>query len=285
MLRKLTYFSDPINPGKSSMQYPDYKVKILDWTSNAGDYGRVPFDFDDPRSHEPLVSVTERGIAAESYYARTDGLNWPYNARIDGSLKDVWCRRGVAEKLLNVNSRLKPYDVELFVLDAYRAIDVQRGLWAFFEAEARRKMPHRSAEEIRNYILQFVSDPTRFNRDDPTTWPVHSSGGAVDLTLRHVDGDLLDMGARFDEPSAASFSDALERLALKGVLSSDDAALKNRRLLHWAMEQEGFVNYPLEFWHFDFGDQMYVHHLALLGVNAPVAAWYGTIDPPTMSGE
>lgn len=262
------------------MRDPDYKIKIWPEAGNAGGYKDVPFDFEDPRGREPLVSLTKAGLAGESFYARTDGRNWPYNARIEGSLKDLWARQSVAEKLLRVNEALLPFDVELFVWDAYRPIETQLGLWRFFEAEAERRMPEASAAQKRDFILTFVSDPTRFDPKDPTSWPVHSCGGAVDLTLRKIGGKLVEMGARFDEPSEASASDFFERLCRNGTIAEDDEALNNRRLLHEAMESEGFVNYPLEYWHFDWGDQMYVRHLAARGHEGPKAAWYGTVAPP-----
>jgi D-alanyl-D-alanine dipeptidase len=64
-------------------------------------------------------------------------------------------------------------------------------------------------------------------------------------------------------------------------MKPDDPRLLNRRLLHRAMTEEGFLNYPLEFWHYDFGDQMYVLHAGLLKLpDAPKTAWYGYADAP-----
>jgi D-alanyl-D-alanine dipeptidase len=187
----------------------------------------------------------------------------------------------VAERLIRVNARLRPFDAEIFVVDAYRPIRCQAGLWEFFWAQARREMPEATREEQENYVRNFVSDPTRFAREDSRTWPVHSSGGAVDVILRRADTrETLDLGARFDEMSPDSYSDALERKLAAGEIAADDPRLLNRRLLHWAMAEEGFVNYPFEFWHFDYGDQMYVLHARLLGLPAPDAAWYGYVDPP-----
>ena len=40
------------------------------------------------------------------------------------------------------------------------------------------------------------------------------------------------------------------------------------------MIDEGFVNYPAEYWHFDFGNQMYVLNARALGRRYD-AAWYG----------
>jgi D-alanyl-D-alanine dipeptidase len=258
---------------------PNYAIPILDWSSNAGSYGTIPVDNDDPRSRDPLVPVEEFGIAGESFYSRRDGKNWPYLVPIQGSLSRLWCRRLVAEKLVEVNARLRSYGAELYVWDAYRPIECQRGLWAFFSEQSLREMPNVSDEARKQYVLNYVSDPTRFVRSDSTTWPVHSSGAAIDLTLRDLGtSNLHDMGARFDEMHPVSHSDYFER---EPSSPHTDVIRRNRRLLHWAMTKEGFVNYPLEFWHFDWGNQMYVQNMKLLGGKAPRAAWFGYIDLPT----
>jgi D-alanyl-D-alanine dipeptidase len=259
-----------------------FKIPVFGWPANAGDYHNVPFDAADPRGAEPLVKLADHGIAGENYYARTDGQNWPYNQVIEGSLPDIWARRSIAEKLVSVNRILQPYGVELFVFDAYRPVECQKGLWKFFWAEAARLKPNADEAELRDYVLNYVSDPSLFDAANARTWPVHACGGAVDLTLRKIgSGDVLDMGARFDEMDPVVYSDALERKLVAHTIAADDPRLWNRRLLHWAMTQEGFINYPFEFWHFNFGDQMYALHARLLGrADAPEAAWYGYIPPP-----
>jgi D-alanyl-D-alanine dipeptidase len=259
----------------------DYVIDIIDLASNAGSYNNVPFDADDKRAADPLVRLADFGIAGESFYARVDGKNWPYYTRIEGSLPDIWARELVAKKLKRVNELIRQHGVELYVWDAYRSIDCQRGIWKFFSDQATRHMPTASADEKKQFVLNYVSDPTRFVRSDSRTWPAHTSGGAVDLTLRSLRTlELCDMGARFDEMDDISHSHYFE-----GELENDrspqtDIVRSNRRLLHWGMSQEGFVNYPLEFWHFDWGNQMYVSNLRMTGKSAPAAAWYGYIDPP-----
>jgi D-alanyl-D-alanine dipeptidase len=257
------------------------KIPVLDWSADTGSYRDIPVDAADPRGAEPLVRFSDFGIPCESFYARTDGGNWPYRARIVGAMRHVWGRKGVAERLVRVNARLASFDAEVFVVDAYRSIKCQEGLWEFFRAQARREMPDATQEEQRSYVRNFISDPTQFTRGDSRTWPVHSSGGAVDVILRRAGThEALDLGARFDEMSPDSCSDALERKLAAGEIAADDPRLLNRRLLHWAMAEEGFVNYPFEFWHFDYGDQMYVLHGRLLGLPVPAAAWYGYVGPP-----
>jgi len=265
------------------MQKTNHEIPILDWQSNAGNYKEVKVNLEDPREKEPLVRLKDYGISGQNFYARTDGNNWPYHTRIEGSLNDLWCRKQVAEKLVRIRDQLKPQGVDIYVLDAYRAIACQQGLWDFFSRQALKIMPEASDAERRNYVLTCVSDPTRFKRDDSTTWPVHASGGAIDLTLRDcVTGDLLDMGARFDEADPVSSSDYYERLCKTDATEKNIKIRDNRRLLYNAMREEGFVNYPHEFWHYDWGDQMYVFNSGHLykDCTPPAAAWYGYCDPP-----
>jgi D-alanyl-D-alanine dipeptidase len=260
---------------------PGFRVPIRDWAGSTGDYGYVPIDNGDPRGAESLVKLAEYDVASEAFYARTDGQNLPYRRPIEGSLPDVWVRRGVAEKLAAINVKLRPIGVEIFVWDGYRPVTTQKGLWSFFERLIREQQPSASDAEVRAQVLRYVSDGSRFDPDNWATWPVHSCGGAVDLTLRvYPDGDLLDMGAPFDDMTPLSHTDALERAAQHGVLAPSAPALWHRRLLWFAMQSEGFVNYPLEYWHHDWGDQMYVANGRLTGQVQIEKAWYGFCPSP-----
>ncbi len=260
---------------------PPAPIPISMAAMDAGGYGAVPVDTGHPLFAEPLADPRDHGVAGENWYSRTDGGNAPYGRAIAGEWRGIWCRKSVAEKLAKVNAQLRKSGFELFVMDALRPIERQFALWDFFHEKARRDMPGASAAELHAHVLQFVSDPTRFNLTDPTSWPTHTTGGAVDVSLRSLQtGELADMGAGFDEMSARSASDHYERELAAGRIGADDARLVRRRLLHGAMSAEGFVNYPPEFWHFDWGTQMYVRNLQAQGGDAPSAAWYGYVAPP-----
>jgi len=252
---------------------------------DAGSYGGVAVDEAHPLFVEPLVNLSAYGLAGENYYARTDGANAPYHRAIAGHINSLWARRSVAEKLVRVNRRLQGWGFHLFIWDAYRPPACQQGLWDFWWERARYEQPDADNAAIRARVLKFVSDPTRFDQHDSTSIPTHATGAAIDLTLQHREtGALVEMGAGFDEMSERAASDYYERALETGEVVPDDPRLLHRRLLHWAMRAEGFVNYPPEFWHFDWGNQMYVRNLAAgseaLGGDAPRAAWYGYACPP-----
>jgi D-alanyl-D-alanine dipeptidase len=248
-------------------------------------YLDIPIDNNDPRSREPLIPLESVGVAYESYYAKTDGNNPPFGATIMGSRRDVWLRKSVAEKLARVNELLRPYEAELFVLDGHRSVQCQQGLWDFYYAKAKEEIPGGTDQEHRARARQFIVDPVAFNENDSRTWPAHTNGAAIDLTLRDsVTKELLDMGAHFEEDSEADYSagDYFERQLLAGRIDENDVRLQNRRLLNWAMTREGLLNETAKvFWHYDWGNQIYVRASRALLQDPPKAAWYGYIAPPS----
>ena len=264
-----------------SIQTLDHVIPIIDPAVYAGDYTGIAIDASDPRADDPLVRLDNVGVAYESHHARSDGGNWPYHRPVEGARPDMWLRRSGAEILVRVNERLREFGVELFVLDGYRPIACQRGLWDFFIDEARAENPSASPEECRDFALGHAFDPGPFSEDDPRTWPSHTTGGSVDLTLRDLaTGALLDMGVRFEDINPISANDYFERELRAGRLKPDDSRLWNRRLVHWAMQSEGFMNDPFVFWHYDWGNQLYVKIRRALTSDPPAAAWYGYIGPP-----
>jgi zinc D-Ala-D-Ala dipeptidase len=262
----------------------DHQVPLTSLDMFSGSYLDIPIDQNDPRGREPLIPLDSVGVAFESYYAKTDGNNPPFNRVIEGSRRDIWLRKSVAEKLARVNELLRPFEAELFVLDGYRSVACQQGLWDFYYGKAKQENPTGSDDEHRARARQFIVNPVNFDEHDSRTWPAHTNGAAIDLTLRDsVTKDLLDMGASFEADAEFDFSagDYFERQLLAGHIDENDVRLQNRRLLNWAMMQEGLLNETAKvFWHYDWGNQIYVRASRALLKDPPQAAWYGYIDPP-----
>jgi D-alanyl-D-alanine dipeptidase len=259
----------------------DHEVPITSLEMFSSPYSEIPIDKNDPRGREPLIPLESVGVAFESYYAKTDGKNPPFDRSIAGSRQDVWLRKSVAEKLARVNELLRPFEAELFVLDGHRSVACQQGLWDFYYAKAKQENPSGSDQEHRAYLRQFVVDPASFDEADSRTWQAHTTGAAVDLTLRDsLTRELLEMGANFEEDNEASASDYFERQLLAGHIDESDVRLQNRRLLHWAMTKEGLLNETAKvFWHYDWGNQAYVRASRAFLQDPPQAAWYGYIAP------
>ena len=262
----------------------DHQVPITSPQMFATPYSEIPIDKHDPRGREPLVPLESVGVAFESYYAKTDGNNPPFGRAIEGSQKDVWLRKSVAEKLARVNERLQPFQAELFVLDGHRTVACQQGLWSFYYAKAKQEIPGGSEQQQHAWARRFVVDPVSFDANDPRTWQAHTSGGAVDLSLRDsVTKELLDVGAHFEQDTPALIADYFERQLLAGQITEDDARLQNRRLLHWAMTSEGLLNETSNVvWHYDWGNQIYVRASRVFSKDPPQAAWYGYIESPEL---
>jgi zinc D-Ala-D-Ala dipeptidase len=249
--------------------------------TSALSYHEIAINSSDPRHNNPLVNLSDYGIAGKAFYSRLDGLNAPYHRCICPESSVMKSRKLVAEKLKKVNARLAPLGLELYVFDAYRPVSCQRELWDYFLAEARRIVGSSEQSRLIEYAGKYCSNPTAYDPHNYKTWPTHLTGGAVDLTLkdRHS-GELLYMGSIFDEASSLASTSYFEEpsrsepdpLTKPGSVktqgspgpdaraASDIEAMRNRRLLYWVMQAEGFANYPNEWWHFDFGNQMWVQN-------------------------
>lgn len=271
----------PAMPDMTALLELNHRIPIIDAARYGKAYGQVAHDPADPRAGEPLVLLDTVNVAYCSYHARTDGENPPYHRALNGSRKDTWLRAGAAASLARVNEKLRPFGYEVFVLDGYRSVECQQALYDFYFEQGRATVADPTDEACHAYANQFVRNTFRFSPTNSDAWPAHSTGAAVDITLRSlVTGELVDMGSRFEEMTETSHNDYFERQLLAGAIDGTDPRLWHRRLAHWALESEDWVNSPWVFWHYDLGNQLYVQMRRHLGGTAPEAAWYGYIEEP-----
>ena len=273
-------------PQKYSVEIPEQKLRTLlpferkpvppvSIARTDLSYHAITFDFNDPRSKEPLVKLKDFGIEGECFYARTDKQNAPYYECVCKGNAGAYSRKGIALKLAEVNKTLAPYGYELYVLDAYRPVSCQRALWNYFIQRAKQVLKSPTEAECINFAGKYCSDPRKFDPKDQLTWPTHSTGGAVDLTLRRLkSGELAYMGGVFDDASVQSKSTYYEGRNDEEMSASDIEARRNRRILYWAMVSHGFVNYIAEWWHYDFGTQLWAKN----------AAWFMEISRTVTGG-
>lgn len=209
----------------------------------------------DPRFNEPLVDIADVGVAGTSFYAGY--RNPPYYHPAPGAVTQVLVRESVGRLLAEVNARVAPVGLELFVFDGWRPTAVQ----AYFHdtwlpEEMRRRLPDMPEHLLQREVGKYWAAPS----DDPSAPAPHNTGGAVDLTLRWADtGEALWMGCLFDDASAVANLDHFEK-RLRGpsrMAFSDEEARANRRLLHHLMTQAGFAPNPYEWWHFGYGERMW----------------------------
>lgn len=251
-------------------------IPIFDSPPTTADLAAIGIDADDPRAHEKLLDIGAAGVPGRNYYARTDCRNLPYNAPIQGAIDRLLARESVVRMLVQAHRGLAPYGLGLYVLDAYRPVETQRGIWNFFRARIAASDPAASAAAIDAETKRYVSHP---GSAGDSVGPLHASGGAVDLWLIDLKtGEPLEFGAGFDEMNAVCQTDHFERLLAAGQVAADDPPLCNRRILYWSMREVGFTNYPYEYWHYDYGDRMYALCARMLGETAVTRAWYSSVD-------
>lgn len=125
----------------------------------------------------------------------------------------------VAIRLHKVQQNLEFRGLGLKIFDGYRPLSVQKIFW------------------------EICPDPTRVA--NPATGSKHNRGAAVDVTLVDPSGQELLMPSGYDE-----FTERANRAYHQGSLK----ALHHRQILQDAMELEGFIALPEEWWHFDDPD-------------------------------
>ena len=205
---------------------------------------RLPFDnglrdFEDTRM--TVLERTDRILPAPAYPGM--GL---------GCAVDYCAVRTPVKSLLHMASLLLPEGLSLKILDAWRPFSLQAELYDYYAdlLEKRFSLSALPEEERLKIVHSFVSPPVP-DRDSP---PVHTTGGAVDLTLVRADGTELYMGTGFDDFSPAAATAYFEGKVLS---AKNREARDNRRLLYRVMTDVGFTNLPSEWWHFDLGDKFW----------------------------
>jgi CubicO group peptidase (beta-lactamase class C family)/D-alanyl-D-alanine dipeptidase len=134
----------------------------------------------------------------------------------------AFMQRPAAEALLRAHKRLKEMGYGLLIHDAYRPWYVTKIFWDATPDDKKI----------------FVADPTQGSR--------HNRGCAVDLSLYDLaTGKPIEMVGVYDEMSERSYP---------GYPGGTSLQRWHRELLRRVMEDEGFLVYTFEWWHFDYRD-------------------------------
>ena len=170
---------------------------------------------------------------------------------IRGAVDRCLVRESVAKKLSEA-VKLLPAGYGFKLYDTWRPYEVQYSLYYnYFGALVDSgKYEDCTVRELRELTKTFVSLPVK--GEDVSF--VHSTGGAVDLTIVDDRGLELNMGSGFDEFSEKSNTDYYE------VHGGAETVRDNRRLLYRVMTECGFTNLPSEWWHFDYGDKFWAFY-------------------------
>ena len=157
----------------------------------------------------------------------------------DKKAENFCVRPMVAFKLYLAGQMLpKGYKFKLF--ETYRSRDKQLALWDNEVARIRKENPDMTEKEVLKLANLGIANPYELGSG-------HQTGGAVDITICDSKGRELDMGTAYlttDNPKTIT--------SAKGLTFQQ---YKNRYLLKNTLAKVGLVNYPLEWWHFSFGEQ------------------------------
>lgn len=206
------------------IQYFSIKEAPKQTTPAKGKYGLAPMasitDYEALVSKEPkqqLVALEKfiPGIQLDIRYATSNNIM----KRPVYNIPAAYMRLPAAEALKAVQEELRPLGYGLKIYDAYRPYDVTVIFYEQF------------------HDTTFVASPYSGSR--------HNRGCAVDLTMIDLKtGKEVEMPTPYDDFTKTAH-------AVYPDVSRD--ALHNRSLLQRLMLKNGFVIYPDEWWHFDFG--------------------------------
>lgn len=187
---------------------------------------------------EPLVALSTLSPKTIKVYSAY------YHLGYEGALPELYLREDAAKRLATAAEKL-PVGYCLVALDGWRSTQVQASLYEHFR-QSLLLQGWQEGEALTAEVGKFVALPTT-NLQKPSP---HLSGGAIDLTIAGKDG-WLDMGTEFDDFSDLADTRYFEQLAEP---SEQQIAIRNnRRLLYHLMTDAGFVNYPKEWWHYEYG--------------------------------
>jgi D-alanyl-D-alanine dipeptidase len=188
-------------------------------------------------------------------------------------------RKSVLDALTRAQTRLgelKP-GWKILIFDAYRPNAVQ-----VFMVEREYALQAKAAgldpaaltdaerEKLTSKVLRIWGIPS----EDPAAPPLHSTGGAVDITLADETGREVDMGGAIDENSDRSNPDHYAG-------AQDKAGRRfhaNRELLNHIMTSEDFCRMRDEWWHFSKHDQYWAWRERETGRDPAAVALYGRAD-------
>ena len=165
------------------------------------------------------------GVKIDLRYATTNNFT---GSNIYGGFNHAFLHRIAAAKLREAAATMQQQHPgwQLLIYDAARPRSAQQQLWQRVAGTDKQR---------------YVANPAKGS--------IHNYGFAVDLGIIDQDGHELDMGTGFDSFEPVSQPALEDKYIKSGQLST--AQLANRKILRGVMQQAGFIQLPLEWWHFD----------------------------------
>ena len=148
---------------------------------------------------------------------------------------EMLCRQSVAEKLKRIAKQLSEEGLGIYIYELYRSPEQQQA--RLQETYNRYGDKFSNRDELEKFVRHCTAG----------VGGGHQTGGAVDLTLCDNNGIPLDMGSEYP----VKCPQMVTSYQLPPIING------RRRLLCNVMHKEGFANYPGEWWHFAYGDQLW----------------------------
>lgn len=150
-------------------------------------------------------------------------------------------RMSVLDLLTKASTNL-PSEYKMLVSTAFRPYEMQKRMW-------RKRLFQMAINKPFKMIFsnkEWLKECARYTA--PPGGSSHQCGAAIDITILDENNIHLDMGSMMSDFGSLvhTFSDKVTRLQKQ-----------NRKLLFDIMTNVGFSNYPLEWWHYSYGDRMW----------------------------
>lgn len=192
-------------------------------------------------NHEPLVDLKNQTVIA-----------YGPSPEVPNNTDYTNMRQTVYEKLIKAQSAL-PEGLKFCLYEGYRSLSLQDKLFKARYLKVQNLQPEWSYDQIFEEATKFISP--LINMDESKNIPPHSTGGAIDVYLIDETGKMVDMGIQI--------KDWMEDT--DGSLSQTDShhisakAQHYRNIMSKALSTVGFINYPMEYWHWSYGDRYWAY--------------------------
>lgn len=203
----------------------------------------------EPKMYMEKVFVDSKFVEITSDEKFDVQMKYPL-LKMKNAVNNCFVREEVYHMLCDA-AKMLPKGYRFRIWDAWRPFLLQQELYTEYASDIIRefRLQNYSKEQQKAVIRKFVSDPIE-DREVP---PVHTTGGAIDLTIIDSEGNELDMGSGFDEFTDRTYTAYYENC-------KDVIVRRNRRLLYGVMTKVGFTNLPSEWWHYDYGDRFWAYY-------------------------
>lgn len=168
----------------------------------------------------------------------------PILVQLDGTkyIQDKNCEyfvlRSVVAQKLEQASDFLPKGYQFKIFETYRSSAKQIHFWDEEIAKLKNLHPDWTVAQLSEKANEGIANPYKIGSG-------HQTGAALDLTICK-DGKELDMGTPYldtNNPKTPTFSKEIT-----------PQQRENRKLLYSLMAVAGLVNYPLEWWHYSYGE-------------------------------